>query len=64
MICVMKSERMTFVLVAAGLVAAAAAFANIRAGVDGSTLVGFGAAAALVLLVSMDYRLTWKRQSK
>ena len=60
MLCTMKSERMTLVLVAVGLLAVVAAIANVRVAIDATTLVGFGAAAALVLLVGLDYRVSPK----
>jgi hypothetical protein len=52
----MKTNRFTYALIAAVLVAAAAVVAFVRptVGVDG--VIGYGAALALVGLAAIDYR--------
>lgn len=57
----MNTKRITFALIAAGLVAAAAAVANVRTPVGVDAVIGFGAVIALIAVAVIDYRLPGRR---
>lgn len=53
----MKANRFTYALTAAGLLAVLGVYALLRTAVGVDTLIGYGAAVALLGLVAVDYRV-------
>ncbi len=51
----MKTSRLTYALIATGLVAGLALVANVRAGISVESLAGFGLAVGLVGLIAIEY---------
>jgi hypothetical protein len=52
----MKTKTVTFATIAAVIVAAAVAIANVRTPIGVDSVVGFGAVVALLALAAMEYR--------
>lgn len=57
----MNTNRPTYALIAAALVALAVAVVAARTAVGFDAVIGFGAVVAVLTIALADYRLSWRR---